>query len=201
MYSGKIFCVGYQKTGTSSLGRALEHMGYRVCGAVGLKEPDLPRTIREVAFAQIPKFDAFQDNPWPILFRELDQRCPGSKFILTRRDPDSWIASVIKHFASTHHPMQEWIYGVGYPLGNEQIFLDQYHEHNRAVLEYFVDRPSDLLVLDIESDLLWVDIAEFLQAKPPNVPFPHANKGGTIWKFARWLTRKIKRASKRLRSD
>ena len=91
------------------MGRALDHLGFKVCGAVGLKEPNIPENIQRIAFEQVHKYDAFQDNPWPILFRELDESFPGSKFIMTRRNSDSWIKSVVKHFGSTPHPMQQWI--------------------------------------------------------------------------------------------
>jgi hypothetical protein len=189
----KIFCIGFQKTGTSSMGRALEHLGFNVCGAVGLKEPNIAENIKRIAFEQVPNYDAFQDNPWPILFRDLDAAFPGSKFIMTRRDSDSWIRSVLRHFGSTPHAMQEWIYGVPYPNGNEQIFLDRYHRHEEEVLAYFSRRPDDLLILDIESEDLWSPLAGFLSLPPPTIPFPHTNKGGSGWKAARWARRRMLR--------
>ena len=198
MHTSKIFCIGFQKTGTSSLGRALDHLGFHVCGAVGLKEPNIPENIKRIAFEQVPKYDAFQDNPWPILFRELDAAFPGSKFIMTRRNSDSWIQSVVRHFGNTPHPMQQWIYGVPYPTGNEEIFLDRYHRHEDEVTAYFEDRSDDLLIVDIESDNLWAPVAEFLSLRTPTEPFPHANKGGTGWKAARWARRRILRIRNRL---
>jgi hypothetical protein len=180
------------------MGRALHYLGFRVCGAVGLKDPDIPANIKRIAFDQVPNYDAFQDNPWPILFRELDAQFPGSKFIMTRRNSASWIRSVVKHFGSTGHPMQQWIYGVPYPKGNEQIFLDRYRRHEVEVIEYFADRPDDLLVIDIESDNLWAPLTQFLSLKAPTVPFPHANKGGSGWKAARWAKRRMRRIAVRL---
>ena len=162
MSNGKIFCIGFQKTGTSSIGRALDSLGYRVCGAVGLKEPRLENNIKKIAFAVVPDYDAFQDNPWPILFRELDSQWPNSRFILTLRDEDSWVRSVVRHFGSQPRPMQRWIYGVGCPKGNEQIFLERYRKHNADVMDYFRDRPNDLLILDIETEELWEPMCKFL---------------------------------------
>jgi len=197
MYTGKIFCIGFQKTGTSSIGKALEILGYRTCGAVALQEQD-PTKIRTTAFANVDKFDAFQDNPWPLLYLELDQRFPGSKFILTRRDPQSWIKSVVRHFGNTGRPMLKWIYGVPYPKGNEEVFLERYDKHNQDVLEYFSQRPGDLLVLDIETDNQWPHIAKFLNTDVPTVAFPHANKSAAPWRFRRWLRRLGARALRRL---
>lgn len=198
MFTGKIFCIGFQKTGTSSMGRALEALGYRVCGAVGLKEENLEVRIRELAFPLVPKFDAFQDNPWPILYEELDQRYPGSKFILTRRQPDSWIHSVVRHFGTTPRPMIQWIYGAPFPVGNEPAFLERYERHNREVESYFSDRPQDLLIIDLEANDHWQKIAEFLEAPAPSDEFPHANKGSWLWRTGRWLKRQWQRVCRRV---
>jgi hypothetical protein len=94
--------------------------------------------------------------------------------------------------------MQQWIYGVSYPNGNEQIFLDRYHRHEEEVLAYFSRRPQDLLVLDIESEDLWSPLAGFLSMRTPTIPFPHANKGSSDRKAARWARRIILRTKNRL---
>ena len=180
------------------MGSALETLGYRVCGAVGLKEPRLERNIRRIAFDLVPDYDAFQDNPWPILFRELDRQWPDSRFVLTLRDENSWLRSVVHHFGSQPRPMQRWIYGVGFPKGNEQKFLERYRKHNSDVLDYFRDRPNDLLVLDIETDELWKSICEFLSLEVPLAAFPHANKGGLGWKLFRWARNRGNRALRKL---
>ncbi len=195
---GKIFCIGFQKTGTSSMGRALEALGYRVCGAVGLKEQHLEDNIQRIAFDVVANYDAFQDNPWPILFPDLDRQWPNSRFILTLRQEDSWLRSVVRHFGSEPRPMLRWIYGVGYPKGNEQIFLDRYRQHKADVLDYFKDRPNDLLVLNIESEDLWTPICDFLSIDLPHTAFPHANKGGTAWKLNRYVQNRSKRMIRKL---
>ena len=43
--------------------------------------------------------------------------------------------------------MRKWVYGVGFPQGNEDIYLERYKFHNEDVLNYFKDRPGDLLVV------------------------------------------------------
>lgn len=179
------------------MGRALTELGYKVCGAVGLKANNMEERIREIAFSVVPEYDAFQDNPWPILFRELDQEWPGSRFILTLREENSWIRSVVRHFGSTPHQMQRWIYGVDFPAGNENIFLNRYRQHNDDVLEYFKDRQSDLLIVEIGAEDPWKDVCMFLSAEIPDCPFPHSNKGGSGWKSVRWLKNFKKRIARR----
>jgi hypothetical protein len=124
----------------------------------------------------VEKHDAFQDNPWPILYREIDQKYPGSKFILTLRPTDDWIRSVVSHFGSQVTPMRKWIYGVGSPKGSEQIYIDRYEKHNEGVLRYFSDRPKDLLVLRITEGDGWERLCPFLGVKEvPSIAFPRAN--------------------------
>jgi len=182
----KVFCIGFHKTGTTTLEVALKKLGYRVTGSFGTKDPDIADKVHEMAYAMVGKYDAFEDNPWPILFRELDTRFPGSKFILTRRPTEAWIRSQVKDFSTTETPMRRWIYGAnaGCPEGNEDIYVARYERHNREVLDYFKDRPGDLLLFDLPADAHWDKLCAFLGHEVPDEPFPHANKAS--------LSRRIK---------
>ena len=102
----KVFCVGFHKTGTKSLGAALATLGYRVAGPRGTLDPQIATNALPLALRLAGDFDAFQDNPWPILFKELDAAFPGSRFILTLREPAAWIASVVRHFGHATSPMR-----------------------------------------------------------------------------------------------
>ncbi len=172
----KVFGIGFHKTATSSLGEALEILGYRVASVVGLQDEDIATTYQAKAFALVDSFDAFEDNPWPLLFRELDSAYPGSKFILTRREDDAWLKSVTRHFGGKTTHMRTFIYGVGDPLGSETVYLDRYRKHNDEVLEYFANRPDDLLVMDITQGDGWSLLCPYLGAELPDRAFPSANK-------------------------
>lgn len=194
MKQQKVFCLGFHKTGTTSLGVALGILGYRVSGAFGVNDPNIAEHAVEQALERATDFDAFQDNPWPILYRELDAAFPGSKFILLLRDPDAWIQSQVKHFGSRETPMRRWIYGDAYgcPSGNESIYLQRYKAHNQAVREYFAQRPNDLLELNLAQGQGWEPLCTFLKEPIPSVVFPHANNAKKRNK--RNIMRKIKRA-------
>lgn len=187
----KVFCIGFHKTGTTSLELALKRLGYSVVGSFGTKDPDIAGKVHEMAYALVENYDAFEDNPWPILYQELDQKFPGSKFILTRRPAEAWIRSQVKDFAKTQTPMRRWIYGenAGCPEGNEATYIERYERHNREVLEYFKNRPNDLLVFDLPKSDGWTQLCPFLGHDIPDQAFPHANK-------ASW-SRKIKNLIKR----
>ncbi|MEZ5492639.1 MAG: sulfotransferase [Gammaproteobacteria bacterium] len=172
----KVFGIGFHKTGTSSLARALEILGYRVTGPNGSKDSEIADKALHMVYELADQFDAFQDNPWPLFYKELDKRYPGSKFILTVREPDSWIRSQVNYFGENSTPMRTWIYGVGCPAGNEDIYLNRYNRHNKDVIDYFKDRHEDLLVIDITKKDCWEEICDFLGHEIPDVSFPHVNK-------------------------
>ena len=172
----KVFGIGFHKTATTSLAKALSYLGYRVTGPNWVDNPNIGEEVYEMAFDLVSRFDAFQDNPWPILYKELDGKFPGSKFILTLRSTDDWIRSMVNHFNEEETPMREWIYGVGYPKGNEDIYVARYERHNRDVCEYFHDRGNDLLVLNITAGEGWEKLCPFLGKRVPPVRFPCANR-------------------------
>lgn len=172
----KVFCIGFQKTGTTSLKAAFESIGYRVAGPNGTHDPQIGDHVYDLAARLVPKYEVFQDNPWPLLYQWLDEKYPGSKFILTVRDPDKWLKSVVSHFGGTDRPMLKWIYGAADPVGNEEIFIARYTAHNHEVLAYFKDREDDLLVLDLsKEEAPWSVLAGHVGFEEPGVPFPHAN--------------------------
>lgn len=193
----KIFCIGFQKTGTTSLGLAFEKLGF----TVGEENHDLLTALQQGDFEKIKTiaapFDVLEDNPWPVLFRQLDEYFPGSKFILSVRNEETWIRSVVNHFNGNPREMHRFIYGVPFPSGNEAIYLDRYRKHNQEVIAYFKNRPEDLLIIDLEKEDAWTKLCPFLKMPVPSFPFPHANRGvytiaGKWWKYvwkrvrARW---------------
>lgn len=76
--------------------------------------------------------------------------------------------------------MHEWIYGKGHPVDNEDTYLGVYLKHNKSVLEYFKNRPNDLLCLPLDEKLsdheLWKKLCDFLEKDVPNEKFPYSNR-------------------------
>ena len=180
----KVFGIGMHKTGTSSLGRALEVLGYQSCmGANTLRahlgEKKLMTRLFAGNYAEIFEFadnySAFNDLPWCLLYKELDAHFPNSKFILTVRNEQEWIQSCVKYFKDSTSVFRLWVYGVPNPLNNEKIFLERYRKHNKEVAEYFKGR-KDLLVLDINDEDKWDKVSSFLKKGKPSASFPHINK-------------------------
>ncbi|MCP4427745.1 MAG: hypothetical protein GY803_24945 [Chloroflexi bacterium] len=194
MFAGKIFGIGFHKTGTSSLARALDLLGYKVTGSFGLMDTDIAETVYQQAYRIVPEFDAFQDNPWPVIYRELDERFPGSKFILTLRPTRKWLDSAVAHFGDRSTPMRAWIYGVGDPRGNEVVYQERYDRHNADVMAYFDNRSDGFLTIRITEGEGWEKLCPFLNVESPNAPFPHTNS----MEDRHRLMNRLKRGAKKL---
>jgi hypothetical protein len=127
-------------------------------------------------------------------FKLLDQQNPNSKFILNIRDKTKWLHSranhVLKYGCVKNGEIAELIdtslyidsHKIFYQQDIKEQIIDlwskQYDQHILNVMEYFKDRPNDLLVFDIEKDP-FSKIADFFQ--PCGLSFqtdrlPHANK-------------------------
>ena len=143
----KVFGIGYHRTGTTTLNECLKRLGFAHKGY----DLELLRAWQRGDLGPIraaaDRHSCFDDWPWPLVFRELDEWYPDAKFVLTvRESPEKWLASVKRH-ARTTGPTESRtiIYGDPRPDGSEELYLEQYRTHNRAVREHFGDRPEKLL--------------------------------------------------------
>ena len=184
----KIFGIGFHKTGTHSLGAALKILGYEVCGFKRRALLEIKNNNLDPAFDLVSKHDAFEDFPWPLLYKELDEKFPDSKFILTIRESNSWLKSNLNHFGTGPRKTLNSIYGAAYPKGNEQIYLDKFNTHNTEVFAYFKTRPNDLLILDFQKGDDWIKLCDFLGKQIPSEPFPHKQKA--VYGIRKYLKKK-----------
>lgn len=171
----RVICIGWHKTGTSTLGAALLRLGYSVLGCRLDAYYPLISGETEAALRIADPFDALQDVPWAALYKELDARFPNSKFILTVRDEEGWLRSAARHFGNTPIPLHGWLYGEPSLVGNEDLYLARYRRHNDDVRRYFAARPDDLLIMDLTAGDGWMKLCAFLDEPAPSVPFPIEN--------------------------
>ena len=183
----KVLVIGFQKTGTTTMTEALRSLGYSVGQAaqsinMELKGKNLPaekidEAVRAMAFDIADRADAVQDSPYPLLFKELDARYPGSKFIYLDREPDSWVRSVVGHFGKSTTVLRDWIYGQPKAIGNEEVYRKRFLDHRDEVRAYFAGRPDDILYMNLAEGDGWLKLVTFLG--DDFLPtFPHRNKRG-----------------------
>jgi hypothetical protein len=192
----KVFGIGLSRTGSTSLAEALTILGYRT-----VHFPADPVTQREyIRFFAHPgptltlrllhQYDAITDTPLPRVYRQLDRAYPGSKFVWTRRDKESWLESCELWWARSVMPFMEndhdGVLGPFLRLAAEAtygtarfdaaLFSRAYDEHMTGVPEYFRGREHDLLALDICAGEGWERLAPFLGSAIPDQAFPHRNE-------------------------
>ena len=177
----KVFCIGLNKTGTTTLEKCGELLGLECasCNRSHLEDVTHQRGLQNIVNT-VNEFDLFQDWPYPLIYKELDQLFPGSKFILTTRINEiAWLDSLKRHSWRTH-PTQhcrKLAYGFDYPFGFEKEHLQFYKSHNEAVRNYFSNREDDFIELCWETGSGWGELCEFLGMEVPEIPFPHMRKG------------------------
>lgn len=180
----KVFGIGFHKTGTKSLAQALRLLGHNVMPTKGFMNPNIRNVYQRVSEKRSHRFDAFTDNPWPLLYREMDILWPDAKFILTIRDHEKWLASARSHFNARSTPMRELVYGEGRGcvMGNEDHYVHTMKEHTKEAIAYFNSDQNKLLVMDFEAGDGWALLCPFLGYPIPDEPFPHLNKakGATL---------------------
>ena len=186
--TSKVFGIGLSRTGTRSLAEALTHLGYRTASFVEHKNTQLGTTTwfaGDFCTDALPDYQAAVDLPIPTFYPQLDECCPGSKFILTVRETQSWLHSVQRHWARWNitedaegryrQMVRLAMYGIhGF---SEPRMKHVYETHLRNVQWFFRDRPADLLVVDICAGEGYNKLCPFLGKPCPPAPFPWLNKG------------------------
>ncbi len=202
----KIFCIGHNKTGTTSLQSALvDELGY-LFGSQWESETLLEDwSIRD--FRRIIEFcktaEAFQDVPFSLAYtyQMVDYAFPGSKFILTiRSSSEEWYNSTIRFYKKLFRTsekitleqiknysggndmgwlwrFQQYVYGATEDtLFDKELYLSYYEKHNAQILEYFKYRPKDLLVLNLSDPSAMRSLYNFLGVKYTGQVMPHLNR-------------------------
>ena len=163
----KIFCIGYSKTGTSSIAKALDILGYRTVH--WLRAGYEPKE-GWIQYIKKSKFEAFADYPIQkrVLLKVLDEEFPNSKFILTIRDQKSFVKSWRYYFRGTEFTIES--------IDDENELILKYNAHNKRILDYFKDKKSKFLIMDIFKGDGWNELCNFLDRPIPSKPFPHKRK-------------------------
>lgn len=114
----------------------------------------------------VGEYDLFEDWPWPLIYKELDQMFPGSKFILTvRKDEEAWLSSIKTH-SMRRHPTRhcrKLAYGYSYPNGYEKEHIEFYKRHNDNARSFCERRENDFLEVCWEKNNGWNELCAFLE--------------------------------------
>ena len=197
----KVFCIGRNKTGTTSLEAVFALLGFRLGNLFAGQRLISAWGRRD--FKPITDFcltaSAFQDIPFSLSFtyQALDQAYPSSKFILTvRESPDEWFQSLTRFHTKivgkgrlpTAADLQEfangWLWrtqqlilGIdAQTLYSPEIYKAHYLAHNGQVVDYFRHRPADLLVINLGDKDAMERLCSFLGFSGGGLKIPHLNR-------------------------
>jgi hypothetical protein len=193
----KVFVIGHNKTGTTSVEGALASLGLRMGdqarGELLLEDWARGRFDRIIGLSRTA--EAFQDIPFSLwgTYRALDCAFPEAKFILTvRSSSQEWYRSTLawgRKLTQAAGPVptaaemrafiyrapeyflraHKLIYGVDEDtLYDEARYIAAYERHNRDVMDYFANRPESLLVLNVASPDAMPQLCRFLALEDPD---------------------------------
>jgi hypothetical protein len=196
--------TGFGRTGTLSLKRALERLGF---GPTYHMDEVLRRPAHLGAWVSYARgepvdlgallggFRSTVDYPACIAWRSLVDLHPAAKVVHTVRDPEAWYASTRATLWGGRTMLPFWLRALIRPAGdyaelNERLlwqgifggrFLDRDHairvfEQHTASVVAGLD-PERLLVFDVAEG--WEPLCAFLGVPVPDEPFPHVND--TAW--------------------
>jgi hypothetical protein len=197
----RVIGAGMGRTGTASLKRALEHLGFGPCHhmeEVIAHSEEVP-TWQAAARGEPIDWAAFMggwgasvDFPSALYYRELMAAFPDAKVILSVRDSDGWYESMRRTVVPmlTRFPIRvvtPWLPRVGNPgkvMGKTRLraeLLDRFDDraHAISVFERWNDDvrktvpPDRLLVFEAKQG--WAPLCAFLGVPVPDVPFPRVN--------------------------
>jgi len=194
----QIIGAGFGRTGTHSLGLALQRLG-------------LGPSYTTTALAANPEHtalwkQALEGGPvdWEALFGgyraalewpavgflpELIELYPDAKVVLTLRDPEAWYESAretifqaLKLSAQNPDPVKRERSAINRRLILERTFDDRFLDKEHALEVYrrhqaqVVERvpPERLLQFDVRAG--WGPLCEFLDLPAPDEPFPYVNR-------------------------
>lgn len=201
----KVFCIGRNKTGTTSVSELFSQLGIPV-GRQRTAELLAPK-LKENNYRDLIKYVknngvAFQDVPFsmPNVYKILDKEFPNSKFILTVRDsPEVWYHSLTtfhaKVFGNGKIPQRKELENVDYvyrgwswemnrlryntpedDVYNKEVLIKDYIDYNNEVEAYFKDRPEQLLIVNLKEPDAAVKISKFLGSDKIIKEIPWENK-------------------------
>lgn len=184
----KIFCIGFNKTGTSSLAKLFKHNGLKTT-----HNPRYPYFSNiSLGILYFRMADVFCDGERPD-FSRLRQWFPEALFIFNDRSEAEWIRSRLSHAAAHLQEIEQdenqyfdnRKYGAfvpGFKLAPEQTidyWVTSYRQYRQLVLTYF--RKSDhFLHLYVTDDPYWEEkLVHFLTKNAVMVRAIHAPAANT----------------------
>jgi len=185
----KVIGIGLNKTGTKTLRSYLMEMGFRhQTYDLGMFNEYRAGNFEKL-FGIMENFDSFEDWPWPLMYKEIDERFEDALFVLTlRKSPEVWYKSLCKMAVrmGPFNKFEKYIYGYNMPHGKKKEHIDFYNRHNAEVLEYFKDRPEKLIVICWGKGDDGSKLANFIGRPEVELKPRHSNISAPVYSGENW---------------
>lgn len=199
----KIFIIGFNKTGTTSLKVMLDSLGYVIGDQVAGEK--LLRDYARQDFSRILELcdtaEVFQDIPFslPGTYRIIYEKYPDAKYILSERgSAEEWYRSLTRYHrnkVNDGHPVtakhlkdkfyrwkgyllefQEAAYGATEDtLYDEELYKRCYLKHNDEVKDFFADK-GNFICVNLSAEDAGRRLADFLSTSCAELHVPHENR-------------------------
>jgi len=184
----RVFCVGSNKTGTTSIEHAVKQFGLSpipsdkayglyLGGGLNHSKENMVELFKKFELRKY-KYNFFSDIPFNLLesHKMLYELFPDSYFILLTRDANKWFNSVLNWIKQLKcQTMYNWVWGIEFTVANRTEIIDRYHKRNNGIIQFFNHSPK-FLVLDIDEEYKYPKICKFLNKEIINKPFPYKNQ-------------------------
>ncbi|MDY6945533.1 MAG: sulfotransferase [Pseudomonadota bacterium] len=193
-----VICAGYARTGTTSLGQALNQLGFGPCytmGHHGIASPWMTEQWQAALNGQSIDWDRMFEGyqsvaalAGALFYRELADHYPNARIVLTVRDPDAWfdsttamlsstLLSAIEEFPFRDLLMKVYVAAYGERFDDRDALIEIFHRHNAMVKQTIA--ADRLLVFDVRQG--WDPLCKFLGVESiPDTPFPR------VWEREVW---------------
>ena len=199
----KIFVIGKNKTGTTSMMVLFEELGY-IVGDQATAE-SLIRDYANGDYRRLLEYcdsaEVFQDAPfsWPDTYRHLYEKYPDAKYILTERDTaEQWFNSLVSYhqkivgcagrptvkdlkeckyrWSGFLWEAQQAVYGATEEtLYDELLYTGNYKNHCESIKTFFSNKEN-FLAINLANEKAADRLAGFLDIDPETFVIPHVNK-------------------------
>ena len=190
-----VFVISQGKTGTTSLGKALQKLGYIVAGGYyDLKNYQNVsfNHLWRIAQKYLSSHNAFQDTPWYIFYQDVYNLYPGAKFIFLDRDVHDWYESLVRHQGGVYNNFYKRFYGVANVADDPSLVKSNYLKHRKDVMDFF--KEKDCILFTTIKDLTYQDLCKFLNLNYlVTGNLPEINKRGSDKKLRARLKRYLKK--------
>jgi len=212
----QIIGAGFGRTGTASLQRALEILGFGPCYHMfeirkqPWRAPAWRHAVRDGTADWDATFAGYHSTvDWPAcrFYKQLAEAYPEARVILTTRDAEGWHRSCMSTIYAVAQampwalravPVARHVRAMLFETIWDGTFDGRFDDaaHAQAIFEAHNDEvqrtiaPERLLVFEVEQG--WQPLCRFLGVEVPDEPFPRLNEGAELEQLARTIRARVR---------